>query len=307
MEGEASRGSIMMRICWRSVDILSRMLSFDEREAVRGDLAESGATGSQALLDVLSLVMRRQAALWAHWRPWLTLVGLVVPLGMLVSVVSRRAAGLSAIYIWMYANNWDWNLLGYRGFWYQFAQSFEEIFLVYLTLVCWSWTSGFVLGSASRGIIRLNSFLLCVMLSFGGLLGAPLYLAFLDQYLHRTLGLPSLPDYNAPVFELTFYRLIFPLIVQAVLVVVPALWGLRQGAGVARVRPLFRAILCVVAVATLAAMLIQIPELGFFLKTYRRPWIRQWEARLQFVVYWPVGYLVATSIGRRWRLGIGSI
>ena len=134
-----------------------------------------------------------------------------------------------------------------------------------------------------------------------------MYLAFLDQYLHRTLGLPSLPDYNVPVFELTFYRLIFPLIVQAVLVVVPALWGLRQGAGVVRVRPLFRAAVCAVAVATLAAMLIQIPELEFFLKTYRRPWIRQWEARLQFVVYWPVVYLVVTSIARRRRFGIASI
>jgi len=61
-----------------------------------------------------------------------------------------------------------------------------------------------------------------------------MYLAFLDEYLHRTLGLPSLPDYNAPFFELTFYRLIFPLIVQTVLVVVPALWGLRQGAGVVK-------------------------------------------------------------------------
>jgi hypothetical protein len=158
VEGEPSRGPIIMtRICWRSVDILSRMLSADEREAVRGDLAESGVTGSQALLDVLSLVIRRQAALWAHWRPWLTLMGLVIPLGMLLSVISRRAAGLSAVYIWMYANNWDWNLLEYRGLRYQFAQSFEEMFLVYLTLVCGSWTSGFVLGSASRGIIRLNS------------------------------------------------------------------------------------------------------------------------------------------------------
>jgi hypothetical protein len=234
-------------------------------------------------------------------------VGLVVPLGMLVSVVSRRAAGLSSVYIWMYANNWDLNLLGYRGFWYQFAQSFETIFLVYLTLVCWSWTSGFLLGCASRGIIRLNSVLFCLMMLFGGLLGAPLYFAFLDQYLHRTLGLPSLPDSNAPVFELTFYRVIFPLIVQAIMVMLPALWGLRQGAGVVRGRPLFRALLCAVAVAALAAMLIQFPELGFVLKMYRRPWILQWEARLQFVVFWPVVYLVATSIGRRLRLGVGSI
>jgi len=66
--------------------------------------------------------------------------------------------GLSAVYIWMYRTaglelTWISRVL------VSVAHSFEEIFLVYLTLVCWSWTSGFVLGSASRGIIRLNSIL----------------------------------------------------------------------------------------------------------------------------------------------------
>src|SRR5205823_12219606 len=49
----------------------------DERVAVRGDFAESGETGGQALHDVLGLVVRRQAALWQGWRPWLVFVGLV--------------------------------------------------------------------------------------------------------------------------------------------------------------------------------------------------------------------------------------
>jgi len=56
------------------------MLESGEREAVRGDLAESGETGSQALRHVVGLVIRRQLSIWTDWRPWLTLVGLVVPL-----------------------------------------------------------------------------------------------------------------------------------------------------------------------------------------------------------------------------------
>jgi hypothetical protein len=49
----------MTRICWSLVEILSRMLEPDERDAVRGDLAESRETGGQALRDVLGLVARR--------------------------------------------------------------------------------------------------------------------------------------------------------------------------------------------------------------------------------------------------------
>ena len=60
MGDEPSRGPMMPRVCWRLVDIASLMLRPDERDVVRGDLAESGAAGGQALCDVLGLVVRRQ-------------------------------------------------------------------------------------------------------------------------------------------------------------------------------------------------------------------------------------------------------
>jgi hypothetical protein len=53
----------MTRTCWWLVDIASRMLEPDERDAVRGDLAESGVTGGYALRDLLGLLARRQAML----------------------------------------------------------------------------------------------------------------------------------------------------------------------------------------------------------------------------------------------------
>jgi hypothetical protein len=62
------------------------MLEHDEREAVCGDFAESGETGWRALRNLLGLIVRRQAALWKGWQPWLTIVGLVGPLGMLLSL-----------------------------------------------------------------------------------------------------------------------------------------------------------------------------------------------------------------------------
>ena len=80
----------MTRVRWWLVDRLSRMLEPGEREAVRGDIAESGETAGQALRNVLSLVVRRQAALWKGWRPWLTFAALVAPLGILLSLGSQN-------------------------------------------------------------------------------------------------------------------------------------------------------------------------------------------------------------------------
>jgi hypothetical protein len=300
MGDEPSRGSMMTRVCWQLVDVLSLMLHPDERDVVRGDLVESGAAGSQGLRDVLGLVVRRQAAPWTHWRPWLTLASLVVPLGMLLSVVSRNTADGSAVYVWMYANNWKWGDLGNAGFWHVFAETALLVFKGYLALACWSWTSGFVLGSISPRMIQTNGVLFFLMLLFGALVVTPRYFAYYWQFRHGA---------NAPVFSLVFYRETFPLIVQALLVVGPSLWGMRQGEGMERLRPLLRQILWIAAIATLPAMVFQNPELSVFLKVFRRREI--WSAwqiwLLQLVVYWPVGYLVASAIGRHWHRRMASI
>ena len=101
-----------------------------------------------------------------------------------------------------------------------FAEAVALVFMRYLTLVCWSWTSGFVLGSVSRRIIRVNGVLFCLRLLFGELLGAPRYFATVQylrwQSLHRAFpDFASLPDPNAPGIALTFYRAMFPLIVHS--------------------------------------------------------------------------------------------
>ena len=295
------------RFLWWLVNSSAQMLESGEREAVRGDLAESGETGSQALRHVVGLVIRRQLSIWTDWRPWLTLVGLVVPLGLLLSVISRRVAATSAVYIWMYANNLDPGLFRYRGFWYQFADTVAEIFKMYLSLGCWSWTTGFVLGSASRGIVRINGLLLCLMLAFGVLLGAPLYSAYYEHYLHLTIGLPIFAHqpYD-PVNALTFYRVMFPLIVQAVLVLLPAVWGMREAARAVRLRLWLRAILRVAAIAALVSVVIQNPDLWMFLKLYGRGGTLRhgWQGGLlQLFAYWPLGFILAIAITRRLQGG----
>jgi len=291
----------MRRICWWVVDIASRLLDTREREAICGDFAESGETGGQALRDAMGLVARRQAAVWAHWRPWLTLVGLIIPLGMLLSIISRRAADGSAIYVWLYANNWQWGDLGNAGFRYELVHCAPMILRVYATLACGAWTSGFVLGWISGRTIRLNWTLFCLILCFGALLGAPLCLELYSQYLHRAFSLPSLPDLNAPVFAVTFYRVTFPLIVQIVLVVGPSLSGMNQGAEVATFRPWLRTILWTAVVATLAGMVVQNPDLWLLLTLYRRVSVNIWLLQiLKIIVYWPLGYLAARSAWKVW-------
>jgi len=308
MGDEPNRGSIGRRAGERLIDVVSGMLEPEEREVVRGDLAESGEKAIPALRDVFGLVVRRQAPLWREWRPWAILMGLIVPLGMLLSILSRDKAGGSAAYIWLYANNWDWSLLKSAGFWLVLRQSATEVFISYLTLASWSWTAGFVLGSASRRrLVGTNGVLFCVMLLFGGFAGAPMYLSLYRQHLFRVFGdRPFGPPSHVDISALTFYRVIYPLILQMALVAAPALWGMRHGAQSTRLTLRGRRWMWSIAIASLVPMVMQVPGSGIFLiplRSWAPPFWHVWV--LQLVAYWPIAYLIANPISRGWRR-IGS-
>jgi peroxiredoxin len=287
----------MTRISWRLVEALSRMLAPDERDAVRGDLAERSSTGVQALGDVFGLVVRRQAALWRDWRPWLALVALVLPLGPILTLASRRTADGSAIFIWMYANNWDYALFGNSAFAYDFARACAGVLTTWLALICWSWTNGLTIGFLSRRAIAVNGGLFCLLLLLMELPGAPLHLAYLPV-LSRGRDFSG----NAAVFSLAFYRVAFPLIVQAALVFLPALCGMRHGLRMARHWSWRQAILWAATLATFAGLAVQIWILRRFpASTWPAPG-SGWQTRLvQLAVYWPVVYLGVRVIRRRWR------
>src|SRR5256885_15230783 len=69
----------MTGVVWSLVDVFSQLLERDEREAVRGDLAEAGDGAWHGLSDVAGLVIRRQVLLWKNWRPWLAAFRLALP------------------------------------------------------------------------------------------------------------------------------------------------------------------------------------------------------------------------------------
>ena len=208
----------------RMADTASLMLDSAERDAVCGDLAESRESGSQVLREVLGLVVRRRAACLRGWHPWLTLVSLTIPLSVLVSLVSRRTADGTAIYLWLYLNNWDWALIHNQGFWRELAQRAPGVLLSCLALACWSWTTGFLVGCFARRILWFSGVVFSVVVLAVGVFGIP-------RFFDHILVLQRARDFggNSAVFLEVFYRQLFPQCVQLLLVVLPAWRGMLQG------------------------------------------------------------------------------
>lgn len=120
---------------WRLVEGTASWLEEPEREAVLGDLAESGEAAWRGVAAVMGLAMRRQAELWANWRPWLAVFGVALPSSfqlMGFSLLVSRMAG---------------QLLGAE------RPGGTELGLLVcrvVLLLCWAWSGGFVVGSLSR-------------------------------------------------------------------------------------------------------------------------------------------------------------
>jgi hypothetical protein len=196
----------------RLIDRLSRTLEPDEQEAVLGDFEELAGTTGQ-VRDLFGLVVRRQVELWNDWRPWLALVSVAIPLGLLLALAVRQVSAGSAVHFWMYVNNWTMRYLENPGFRLELFEDVLSFLLEYATLIFWSWTAGFVLGSLSRRAIWINGAAFCVLL-FGELVAV-----------HPHGYAP-----NAAAFVVGFYRVVLPLILRIGLVLIPALSGMGKGA-----------------------------------------------------------------------------
>ena len=133
----------------------------DERDAVLGDLAESGVTGGKALRDLIGLVVRRQAGLWKDWRPWLALVGIVCLVDWRLSLFSLRLGNnlaMQCLTCWRFGTRFEDGLT--------VSQDIVAYACQCLALIFWSWTAGFVLGSLSRRTIRVSAPIACLIWLF---------------------------------------------------------------------------------------------------------------------------------------------
>jgi hypothetical protein len=129
-------------------DLVSHLLERDERDAVQGDLLESGESPWQSLLAVLGLVIRREAALWANWRPWLAAFGLALPSSFLLMgfslSVSRASQELGDVTI-------------HHATGLSVGPALALFLCNVLLLMAWSWTGGFVVGSVSRRTVWVSA------------------------------------------------------------------------------------------------------------------------------------------------------
>jgi hypothetical protein len=218
-------------LAWWLVDRILHLLEAEEREAVRGDLAESPDSAALALRSVLRLVVHRQSVLWQRPRPWLVLFLFVMPLGVLLSLTSRSHAGLSAIYLWLIVNNANLSLLRSAGFWYTLLQVLPALLLPSLSLGCVAWTAGVLLAGIARRTLWISGALLCLVL-----------------LCVNAFALPQPPhgpgfDNNAAVHANLFYHSVFPLLFQCLCILLPAFLGMRQVRQPGKLPPSLRSLL----------------------------------------------------------------
>ena len=126
---------------WPLVEVAARLLELSEREAVLGDLLETGEDNWRGLLDVIGLVIRRQLLHWKNWQPWVAVFGLALPGSLFLMGVSV-SVGL------MYERLIDYRIL--IGSPQAIHEGFLQLLCRGLLLIGCSWSCGFVMGSMSR-------------------------------------------------------------------------------------------------------------------------------------------------------------
>ena len=281
---------------WWAVDLLCALLERDERAAVCGDLVEAHASSGRALIEVGGLVIRRQAALWLGWRPWLALLTIVVPLGFLLSVSSRWFADSIAGGLWLYVRIGEWSYLMVPGWRHDLIAAATKALVGCAALAAWSWTAGFVLWRVSRRAWLVLALALMSMIVFGTTGSTTTAQVNWDQ----NQG-PWFSRFNLPA--------LFTPMLRVFLVMIPAWWGLRRGSARAALRPA-RAVAIAVATIALTVLISQALEgsltYGWGMRPQPGPdgiFGTEDDLRplwwISLVMMWPAAYVVMNSIRGR--------
>jgi hypothetical protein len=141
----------MNRLAFWLAAKLAGALEPHERDALRGDHAELGSSGAQALRDVLGLVIRRQLEPWKDWRPWLA-----------------ASCGVSPFLVYAYLNLHFARLFAPNSparFLYGDGPSYSGLLFVGSILLLGglgSWACGFVVSSFSQRARVVNLGLLLI-------------------------------------------------------------------------------------------------------------------------------------------------
>ncbi len=120
------------------VDRIAVLLSPCDREAILGDLTESGATPASSLCAVLGFVLRRQFLCWLSWRPWFVAIALASTTTWLLMSNSVDVA--------TDAMKWYWG----PASWHYAPQRLTDFTLSLLRLSAAAWPAGFAAARISR-------------------------------------------------------------------------------------------------------------------------------------------------------------
>jgi hypothetical protein len=220
----------MTRVDWSLVEVAAQLLEHDEREAVLGDLVEAGEGAWRGLVDVVGLVVRRQAGLWKSWRPWLAAFGLALPGSLLMMGTS-----LSVSWKFQRLMSLSGRIEGAGSLW---------LICNALLLIGWAWTGGFVVGSVSR----------------------------------QTIWVSVVACFSPCVFCLARFRETSLSRLCLLLFLVPAIWGVRRGLRLTRIK-FGSAVVLAVAITVL-----MIPT-----------WHGKGAGIFNWALIWPAWYMVATA------------
>jgi hypothetical protein len=304
MDSKSANNSMSSQKSWRVVLWLSGFLGHAEREAVLGDLSESGESGGKAVANVLGLVVRRQTVVLLDLRLWLAVAFVVLPISYMLSAITQATAGQGAVYSWMYLNNWDWTITRNPGFWHVLREMAMNFGVACLILACWSWSAGFLIGRFPNSVSQAgrNTFVVLIAASF--LVDAPARFINFWMFLRGLPLRPLLPDYNAPVTANVFYHLFFPWIVLAILVILPAFSGIRQGNRSSLLERKMRVALVTATSISVLIMLTHVPGIGLLLGERVMEWL--WRNRnamqvLPLLCCWPMFYLAVAFVRYRRR------
>ncbi len=151
----------MTSVAWSLVGAASRLLEREEREAVLGDLLEADGSAWNGLLDVLGLIVWREATLWRSWRPWLAGFGLALPASFLLMGISLTVANGYQLCAWLLRNHqfFDPKLVRETGL--MVGPKVGFVLCQVLLLLGLAWTVGFVVGRVSRRTLWMSA-LLCL-------------------------------------------------------------------------------------------------------------------------------------------------
>lgn len=214
---------------------VARTLDPSEREVVLGDLAESRACPGRHLREIAGLAARRQLAALAAPGPWVALALIALPLGVLLSHVSRAWSDGSVVYLRAYVQHFSWTYVDNPGS----RRDLIELAAWWLSnaaaLWIWSWTAGFALARLSRRTLWLT----------GGIFAIAIFAATVGTWTtsRGILGHGLTGSH--------FYSVVLPRLVRVGLVLLPAWLGARaarRSGGVAFARAVPAAFLAVLLI-----------------------------------------------------------